>query len=102
MTENQRRFQDAKSQSACEEEQQEKKNLIVKKLQDQGYRITKQRLLLIDIILSNECSCCKEIYYQASKHDSDIGAATVYRFVNTLEEIGAINRRNMYKVAYEA
>lgn len=81
-------------------EYQEKKDLIVKKLQEQGYRITKQRLLLIDIILSNECSSCKEIYYQASRHHSDIGAATVYRFVNTLEEIGAINRRNMYKVAY--
>ena len=28
-----------------------------------------------------------------------IGTATVYRMINKLEEIGAINRRNMYKVA---
>ncbi len=30
-----------------------------------------------------------------------IGAATVYRMVNMLEEIGAISRKNMYKVACE-
>lgn len=83
-----------------ENQMDDKKELIIKKMQDQGYRITKQRLLLIDIILSKECSSCKEIYYQASRHDSEIGTATVYRFVNTLEEIGAINRSNMYKVAY--
>ena len=28
------------------------------------------------------------------------GVATVYRMVNLLEEIGAISRKNMYKVAY--
>ena len=36
----------------------------------------------------------------ASKVDERIGAATVYRMVNVLEEIGAISRKNMYKVAY--
>lgn len=74
------------------------KEMIQKKLKEQGYRITKQRLTLLDIILENECSCCKEIYYKASKLDSKIGVATVYRMMNTLEEIGAINRRNAYKV----
>ena len=44
-------------------------------------------------------SCCKEIYYRASRIDPSIGTATVYRMINKLEEIGAINRRNMYKVA---
>ena len=32
------------------------------------------------------------------KKDARIGTATVYRMVNTLEEIGAISRKNMYKV----
>ena len=40
----------------------------------------------------------KEIYYKAVKKDPKIGAATVYRMVNTLEEIGAINRKNMYRI----
>lgn len=74
------------------------KDMIIQKLRDQGCRITKQRLELLDIILSQECSSCKEIYYKASRQDEKIGAATVYRMINTLEEIGAIDRRNMYKI----
>lgn len=76
------------------------KSIIVEKLKMQGCRITKQRLMIIDIILENDCSSCKEIYYKVSQIDSNIGSATVYRMVNTLEEIGAISRKNMYRVAY--
>ena len=76
------------------------KERIIEKLKESGCRITKQRLIILDIILKQECSCCKEIYYQASKLDQNIGKATVYRMVNTLEEIGAISRSNMYKVLY--
>ena len=61
-------------------------------------RITKQRKIILDIILGEDCSCCKEIYFQASKIDKKIGAATVYRMVNTLEDLGAISRKNMYRV----
>ena len=55
---------------------------ILKKLREQGCRITKQRQLLLDIILQEEYSCCKEIYYKAAKQDSSIGIATVYRMIN--------------------
>lgn len=77
-----------------------RKELIIEKLKENGCRITKQRLTLIDIILENECSSCKEIFYKASRKDGRIGVATVYRMVNALEEIGAISRKNMYKVEY--
>lgn len=76
------------------------KEKIIEALKKQGFRITKQRLTILDIILENECSCCKEIYFKASRIDNKIGTATVYRTVNTLEEIGIINRKNMYKIAY--
>lgn len=76
------------------------KEYIITQLRKKGMRITSQRKLIIDIILKNECSCCKEIYYEAMKSDSSIGIATVYRMVKTLEEIGAIDRRNMYRIAY--
>ena len=79
-------------------ELQEQKDLIIHELKSRGCRITRQRLILLDIILQEECSSCKEIYYRASKVDDTIGTATVYRMVNTLEEIGAISRKNMYKV----
>jgi Fur family ferric uptake transcriptional regulator len=78
---------------------QMKKDIIVQKLRKCGCRITKQRLILLDIILEEECSCCKEIYYKAMKKDTRIGTATVYRMINVLEEIGAISRKNMYRIA---
>lgn len=78
------------------------KEMIIQKLKEDGCRITKQRLMLLDVILEEDCSCCKEIYYQASRLDPGIGTATVYRMINTLERIGAISRKNMYKVVLGA
>ena len=66
-----------------------RKEQIVEKLKENGCRITKQRRMLIDIILEND---------KASRADEKIGVATVYRMINALEEIGAISRKNMYKV----
>ena len=73
---------------------------ILEELRRNGFRITNQRKLLIDIILSDECSCCKEIFYRASEKNPGIGPATVYRLVNMLEEIGAISRKNMYRIDF--
>ena len=81
--------------------EEERREQILQMLRDHGCRITRQRKILLDIILEEECSCCKEIYYKASGQDTKIGFATVYRMVNMLEEIGAISRKNMYKVACE-
>lgn len=80
------------------ERTQMQREIVIQRLKEQGCRITKQRMVLLDIILNENCSSCKEIYYKASRIDSRIGTATVYRMINTLEEIGAINRRNMYKI----
>ena len=77
------------------------KERIIQKLKERGCRITKQRLILLDIILEENCTCCKEIYYKASKCDKRIGSATVYRMINVLEEIGAISRKNMYRIEEE-
>ena len=74
------------------------KEVIIQKMKDSGCRITKQRMILLDIILEEDCSCCIEIYFKASKKDSKIGVATVYRMINSLEEIGVISRKNMFKV----
>lgn len=74
------------------------KELIIQKLKEKGRRITRKRKLLLDIILEKECCCCKEIYYCARKLDNKIGTATVYRMLNTLEEIGAISRENVFHI----
>ena len=75
-----------------------RKEMIIQRLKECGCRITKQRLLLLDIILEEDCCCCKEIYYKASKKDQNIGPATGYRMMKTLEEIGAITRRSTFTV----
>lgn len=75
------------------------KELVLQRLKENGCRITKQRKILLDIILQEECASCKEIYYKAAAIDPSIGTATVYRMVNTLEEIGAISRKNMYRIS---
>lgn len=73
-------------------------NEVIDILREKGFRVTNQRRILIDIILRNEFSNCKEIYYEATKLDHTIGSATVYRMVNTLEKIGVISRNSMYKI----
>lgn len=78
-----------------------KRELVIEELRNSGCRITQQRKIILDIILNNECSCCKEIYYQAIHKDDSIGIATVYRMIKKLEEIGAIDRKNQYQVSSE-
>lgn len=75
------------------------KELIIRRLREKGCRITKARLTLLDVVMRQECSSCKEIYYIASGKVPGIGIATVYRMMNLLEEIGAVNHRNPYKIS---
>lgn len=70
---------------------------IYDRLKERNLRITEQRRLIIDIIVNEEYSCCKEVYFLAHKKDSSIGIATVYRMINVLEEVGAISRKNIEK-----
>ncbi len=72
------------------------KEEIIEEMKRRGKRITEQRKILLDIILDNPHSCCKEIYYEAIKKDPSIGIATVYRMMNMLEEIGAVSRFYSY------
>lgn len=71
---------------------------IISCLKEQGFRITKQRRLIISVILEQDCSCCKEIYYQVREKDQTVGIATVYRMIKTLEETGFIDRKNLYRI----
>ena len=71
---------------------------VEKVLQQNGKRITRQRKILLDVILNGKWECCKEIYYEAVKRDSSIGMATVYRMMATLEEIGVLERRSVFRM----
>lgn len=78
-----------------------RKQEIIQRLREMNYRITSQRMLLLDIILNGEYSSCKEIYCEAHKKDSNIGIATVYRMVNTLEKIGAVSWKKLSQIHCE-
>lgn len=75
----------------------EGKDVIIKKLRENGCRVTKQRRLILDTIVENRCSSCKEIYICARKMDPTIGLATVYRMVKELEKIDVLKRMITYK-----
>ena len=77
------------------------KEEIIEEMKKRGFRITSQRSLILDVIISSEYTCCKEIFYQVNRIDHRIGIATIYRMVKTLEEMGVIDRRNLYRISKE-
>lgn len=70
---------------------------IIAELKNRGFRLTEQRKIIVEIIVDEEYTCCKEVYFLAHKKDPSIGIATVYRMINLLEELGAISRNNIQK-----
>ncbi len=71
---------------------------LIRELRDSGYRITPQRRMLIRIILENEYSSCKEIYFAAKQLDDKVGLATVYRTVQLLEDMELIHKEMVVHV----
>lgn len=61
-------------------------------LKEKGYRLTEQRLTILDIIIKNAGKHLnsQEIYDLVKEEHPEIGVATVYRTISLLEEIGII------------
>jgi Fur family ferric uptake transcriptional regulator len=68
------------------------------RLKENGFRITKQRKLIIDIILNNDGSSCKDICYQVMARDKTVGTATVYRMIRLLEDLEIVRHIDMISV----
>ena len=68
---------------------------VISVLKKKGFRITKQRKLIIDIILNSDGSSCKEIYHKVIARDKTVGTATVYRVIRLLEDIGILKHIDM-------
>lgn len=67
-----------------------RKEQIIERFRKKGKRITKQRMLIFDVILKKEWINCKEVYFEALTLDPTIGLSTVYRTMRTMEEIGIL------------
>ena len=68
---------------------------VISLLKEKGFRITKQRKLIIDIILNSDGASCKEIYHKVVSKDKTVGSATVYRMIRLLEDVGVLKRIDM-------
>ena len=73
-------------------EQEDKVKAVIRQLKENGYRITAQRRMLLEIILENQYSSCKEIYFAAKERDRKVGMATVYRMVQILEDMELVHK----------
>ena len=69
---------------------------VIRELRNYGKRMTRQRKVIIDVIVEKQSGDFKELYCEINKQDPDIGAATVYRMLQLLEEIGVIRRIQGY------
>ena len=63
---------------------------VIERLRNDGCRITKQRKLIIDVIMNNNFNSCKDIYYQVAEKDKTVGMAKVYRMIRQLEDMGIL------------
>ena len=78
--------------------QEEKIEAVIRQLKENGYRITLQRRMLLKIILENEYSSCKEIYFAAREKDRKVGIATVYRTIQLLEDMELIHKEMVVRL----
>ncbi len=70
---------------------------IVEALKESSMRITRQRMIVADVIADNDGASCKDICCIVRGKDPSVGVVTVYRMINVLEDIGVIERIDMIK-----
>ena len=76
----------------------EQREEILSQFRRQGLRITKQRKLILDILLSHRFECKKAICYYVREADPTVGNATVYRMLQVLEQMEMLCPENSYEV----
>lgn len=64
----------------------------LERLHDRGYRITRQRQVVLDAICQAERhATIAEIYYRAKLFDESIDRSTIYRAINLFAHLGLVN-----------
>ncbi len=64
---------------------------IIAQLRDNGHKVTPQRIAIIKTVLeSPELLTPSALYEKVKKADPGVGAVTVYRTLNILEELGLV------------
>lgn len=68
------------------------KDVLKKRLTNKGYKLTKQRLVILDVLLKykDKHLNTKEIFKLVKENNQNIGMATVYRTIQIFEEVGIV------------
>ena len=65
-------------------------------LRDQGYRLTPQRLMILDAVIAGEEHVTAEAIYQTVAAEyPDMSLSTVYRTLETLRDLGLVTETDM-------
>ncbi len=69
-------------------------DLLVKRLKEKGFRMTRQRMAVIKVVLSNQAEhlSVEEIHKMAKEIEPKLGFATVYRAVMLLQDLNVLQR----------
>ncbi len=72
---------------------EEKMDLFIKKCKQEGLKITPQRIAVYEILLNSKSHpTVEEIYEEVRKRYPFVSLATVYRTVETLEQVGLVRK----------
>ncbi len=67
-----------------------------KALREQGYRLTPQRLMILDAVIAGEGHVTAEAIHQTIAIDyPDVSVSTVYRTLETLRDLGLVTETDM-------
>ena len=69
---------------------------VIQTMKTYGKRMTRQRMIIIEAVVSSQSGNFKDLYTKISKEDPNIGPATVYRMLQVLEEVGVLKRVQGY------
>jgi len=66
------------------------------KLKKKSYKLTKQRLAILEFLLENKDKhlSCEEIYRELHKKEKDLGQATVYRTLQIFTEVNITSKHD--------
>ena len=81
----------------------------IQELRKQGFRLTRQRMLILELLRSSERHMtADQIYAEVSQHHPEINLATVYRTLQWLHQVGMLRKidvgkdRLEYEYAHDA
>jgi Fur family transcriptional regulator, ferric uptake regulator len=70
----------------------------IQALRQQGYRLTRQRMLILDVLRdSTRHMTADQIYSEVSRQNPEINLATVYRTLQWLHQIGMLRKIDVGK-----